>query len=89
MKQLDNLKSWLNSCDIRYTEGVQSLNWQSILSVIREDPEEFFETGGWSFLGNENESQEEDDEDLEKEEDEDFEEETQESDEYSDSESVV
>ena len=27
MTMLDHVKEWLNSCDIKYTEGVQSLNW--------------------------------------------------------------
>ena len=36
--------------DIRYTEGVQSLNWPKIIKTVTEDPEGFFEDGGWSFL---------------------------------------
>ena len=39
-----------SSCDIRYTEGVQSLNWAKIMKTITDDPEAFFETGGWTFL---------------------------------------
>ena len=39
-----------SSCDIRYTEGVQSLNWAKIMNTITDDPEAFFETGGWTFL---------------------------------------
>lgn len=39
-----------SSCDIRYTEGVQSLNWTKIMKTITDDPEDFFENGGWSFL---------------------------------------
>ncbi|KAK2708854.1 hypothetical protein QYM36_014471, partial [Artemia franciscana] len=50
MNMLDHVKEWLNSCDIRYTEGTQSLNWTKIMKTITEDPEGFFETGGWSFL---------------------------------------
>ena len=50
MTMLDHVKEWLNSCDIKYTEGLQSLNWTKIMKTIVEDPEEFFETGGWSFL---------------------------------------
>ena len=36
--------------DIRYTEGVQSLNWPKIIKTVMDDPEAFFEDGGWSFL---------------------------------------
>uniref|UniRef100_A0A8C5P0Y1 FACT complex subunit n=1 Tax=Jaculus jaculus TaxID=51337 RepID=A0A8C5P0Y1_JACJA len=38
------------SCDLKYTEGVQSLNWTKIMKTIVDDPEGFFEQGGWSFL---------------------------------------
>ncbi|OCT98054.1 hypothetical protein XELAEV_18010282mg [Xenopus laevis] len=50
MASLDPIKEWLNSCDIKYTEGVQSLNWTKIMKTIVDDPEGFFEQGGWSFL---------------------------------------
>ena len=39
-----------SSCDIRYSEGVQSLNWARIMKVIVDDPEAFFDDGGWKFL---------------------------------------
>jgi nucleosome binding factor SPN SPT16 subunit len=47
---LDSIKDWLNSCDIRYFEGIQSLNWNNIMRTIVKDPEAFFEDGGWNFL---------------------------------------
>ncbi|XP_017127199.1 FACT complex subunit spt16 isoform X2 [Drosophila elegans] len=50
MNMLDHVKEWLNSCDIRYSEGVQSLNWQKIMKTITDDPEGFFDQGGWTFL---------------------------------------
>ncbi|OCU01519.1 FACT complex subunit SPT16-like [Xenopus laevis] len=50
MASLDPIKEWLNSCDLKYTEGVQSLNWTKIMKTIVDDPEGFFEQGGWSFL---------------------------------------
>ncbi|XP_077975162.1 FACT complex subunit SPT16-like [Styela clava] len=50
MQSLDPIREWLNSCDIRYTDGVQSLNWAKILKTIVDDPEAFFDQGGWSFL---------------------------------------
>ncbi|UYV66618.1 SUPT16H [Cordylochernes scorpioides] len=68
MNMLDNVKDWLNQCDIRYTEGIQSLNWTKILKTITDDPEGFFDNGGWSFLdpdsdGEGVEDEEEDEED--------------------------
>uniref|UniRef100_A0A0K0G0W2 FACT complex subunit n=1 Tax=Strongyloides venezuelensis TaxID=75913 RepID=A0A0K0G0W2_STRVS len=48
--QLDSVKEWLHSCDIRYTEGIQSLKWSKIMKTIIDDPETFFDDGGWNFL---------------------------------------
>lgn len=50
MNQLDQIKEWLNSCDIKYTEGLQNFNWPKIMKTITDDPEGFFDQGGWSFL---------------------------------------
>ncbi|KAL3199650.1 hypothetical protein MRX96_001403 [Rhipicephalus microplus] len=58
MNMLDHVKEWLNSCDIRYTEGIQSLNWTKIMKTITDDPEGFFESGGWSFLDPESDGEE-------------------------------
>ncbi|KAL3860233.1 hypothetical protein ACJMK2_010387 [Sinanodonta woodiana] len=65
MNMLDHVKEWLNSCDIHYTEGVQSLNWTKIMKTITDDPEGFFDSGGWSFLSPESdvEAEEDDEED--------------------------
>ncbi|VDN50299.1 unnamed protein product [Dracunculus medinensis] len=64
MTSLDNVKEWLNSCDIYYSEGLQSLNWAKIMKTILEDPQEFFANGGWNFLSanSDNEDEEEDEE---------------------------
>ena len=50
MTSLDSVKDWLNSCDIKYSEGIQSLNWAKIMKTINDNPEDFFDNGGWSFL---------------------------------------
>ena len=50
MNMLDHVKDWLNNVDIKYTEGVQSLNWAKVMKTITDDPEGFFEGGGWNFL---------------------------------------
>ncbi|VDM37361.1 unnamed protein product [Toxocara canis] len=64
MTSLDNVKEWLNSCDIYYSEGIQSLNWAKIMKTILDDPEDFFQNGGWNFLAadSDNEDEEEDEE---------------------------
>ncbi|KAH8274963.1 hypothetical protein KR018_003444 [Drosophila ironensis] len=59
MNMLDHVKEWLNSCDIRYSEGVQSLNWQKIMKTITDDPDGFFDQGGWTFLDPESGSEDE------------------------------
>lgn len=67
MSSLDSIKEWFNSCDIKYTEGIQSLNWTKIMKTINDDPEGFFENGGWTFLesGSDNEEAGSGDEDSE------------------------
>eukprot|EP00118_Oscarella_pearsei_P025297 m.307942 g.307942 ORF g.307942 m.307942 type:complete len:566 (+) comp43069_c0_seq1:257-1954(+) len=62
MTSLDQVKDWLDSCDMKYTEGVQSLNWPKIMKTIAEDPEGFFENGGWTFLTPESSGEEDDEE---------------------------
>lgn len=69
MNMLDHVKEWLNSCDIRYTEGIQSLNWTKIMKTITDDPEGFFESGGWSFLDPDSDGEEGDDDDEDEEDD--------------------
>ncbi|KTW29590.1 chromatin-remodeling protein SPT16 [Pneumocystis jirovecii RU7] len=57
MSQLDNVKDWLDSVDIVYTEGVLNLNWATIMKTINDDPLAFFEEGGWAFLNNESDEE--------------------------------
>ena len=65
MTSIDAVKDWLNSCDIRYTEGLQSLNWQKIMKTITDNPEAFFEEGGWEFLQPDDDQNADDDEESE------------------------
>ncbi|XP_062583012.1 FACT complex subunit SPT16-like [Saccostrea cucullata] len=65
MNMLDHVKDWLNSCEVHYTEGIQSLNWAKIMKTITDDPEGFFDNGGWSFLEPESADEAEDDDDDE------------------------
>jgi len=45
------VKNWLDSVDIPMSEGPVNLNWGPIMKHINESPFEFFQGGGWSFLG--------------------------------------
>jgi len=49
--QLDDVKNWLDSVDIPLSVGPVNLNWGAIMKTINESPYEFFQQGGWSFLG--------------------------------------
>ncbi|KAI5983780.1 FACT complex subunit SPT16 [Pisolithus albus] len=49
--QLDDVKNWLDSVDIPMSEGPVNLNWGPVMKTINDDPYEFFQQGGWSFLG--------------------------------------
>ncbi|KAJ3477600.1 hypothetical protein NLG97_g8799 [Lecanicillium saksenae] len=73
---LDQVKDFLDSSDIAYSEGPLNLNWPTIMKTVTADTHQFFVDGGWSFLqadsddeGGEDESEEEsafevDDDDL-------------------------
>lgn len=49
-EQLDLIKQWADQMDILYTEGAMAINWNNILSTIREDFPSFLENGGWAFF---------------------------------------
>ncbi|XP_043281319.1 FACT complex subunit spt16 isoform X1 [Venturia canescens] len=87
MNMLDHVKEWLNSCDIRYSEGVQSLNWTKIMKTITDDPEGFFDSGGWTFLDPESDAENEEVDDEEEEEDDAYEPSDMDSEEESDDDS--
>lgn len=61
--------SHFSSCDIHYSEGVQSLNWTKIMKTITDDPVGFIENGGWTFLDPESDGEEARNEDSDDEED--------------------
>lgn len=47
---LDQVKDFLDSSDIAYTEGPLNLNWPTIMKTVNADTHQFFADGGWSFL---------------------------------------
>lgn len=63
MECLEMIKNWLDNVDILFSEGTINLNWNKIIQKIKKDPEEFINDGGWSFLMDENDEAEEDEED--------------------------
>ena len=40
-----------SSVEIPLSEGPVNLNWGPIMKTINDDPYDFFQQGGWSFLG--------------------------------------
>jgi nucleosome binding factor SPN SPT16 subunit len=40
-----------SSVDIPMSEGPVNLNWGPIMKHVNENPYEFFQGGGWTFLG--------------------------------------
>lgn len=40
-----------SSVDIPLTESGVNLNWSQIMKMINDHPHDFFQNGGWSFLG--------------------------------------
>ncbi|RDL37751.1 putative FACT complex subunit SPT16 [Venustampulla echinocandica] len=65
VESLENVKEWLDSVNIPFTEGPLNLNWPTIMKTVTADPHAFFEDGGWSFLSNETDEEDEDDEEEE------------------------
>lgn len=52
MIMLQNVADFLSSSvDIPLAEGPVNLNWGPIMKTINEDPYDFFQNGGWTFLG--------------------------------------
>jgi len=64
MEHLDNVKSWLDSCDIAFSEGPLNLNWTTIMKTVNEDPAQFFKDGGWKFLETESDDESEESESV-------------------------
>jgi len=61
-EHLDALKTWLDSCNIKFYEGPANLNWVQIMKQINETGiEGFYEDGGWKFLNMQASSDEEED----------------------------
>ena len=40
-----------SSCDVPISEGPVNLQWGQIMKTINDDPQAFYDLGGFSFLG--------------------------------------
>ncbi|KZF20719.1 transcription elongation complex subunit [Xylona heveae TC161] len=57
VESLENVKEWLDSVNIPFSEGPLNLNWGTIMKTVVADPHQFFVDGGWSFLAAESDSE--------------------------------
>ncbi|KAG9232590.1 FACT complex subunit-domain-containing protein [Amylocarpus encephaloides] len=60
VESLENVKEWLDSVNIPFTDGPLNLNWPTIMKTVVADPHAFFEDGGWGFLSNETDAEDDD-----------------------------
>src|SRR5690606_15305259 len=67
MESLENVKEWLDSSNIAFTEGPLNLNWPTIMKTVIADPHQFFADGGWSFLQIHSDDEDDDEEEEESE----------------------
>ena len=65
VESLEDVKEFLDSSDIAFSEGPLNLNWGVIMKTVTANTHQFFLDGGWGFLQNDS-----DDDDQEEEEEE-------------------
>ena len=64
MENLEMLKNWADENDIFFGEGLFNMNWQNVMSSIKDNPYNFVENGCWNILA-ENLSDDEEEEEEE------------------------
>jgi nucleosome binding factor SPN SPT16 subunit len=62
VESLENVKEWIDSVGIPFSEGPLNLNWPTIMKTVTADPHAFFADGGWSFLATESDEEGDDEE---------------------------
>jgi nucleosome binding factor SPN SPT16 subunit len=62
VESLENVKEWLDSVNIPFSEGPLNLNWPTIMKTVTADSHAFFVDGGWSFLATESDEEDADEE---------------------------
>ena len=60
VESLENVKEWLDSVNIPFSEGPLNLNWPTIMKTVTADTHQFFVDGGWSFLQTETDDEDDD-----------------------------
>lgn len=65
VEMLENVKDWLDSVNIAFTEGPLNLNWMQIMKTVTSDPHQFFADGGWKFLSTDTDDEDDQEEDEE------------------------
>lgn len=50
VESLEDVKEFLDSSDIAFSEGPLNLNWQTIMKTVTADTHQFFADGGWAVL---------------------------------------
>lgn len=65
VENLEQVKDWLDSVNIPFSEGPLNLNWSTIMKTVTSDPHQFFVDGGWSVLGVDSDDEGSDDEEEE------------------------
>ncbi|EPE03114.1 fact complex subunit spt-16 [Ophiostoma piceae UAMH 11346] len=57
VESLEDVKEFLDSSDIAFSEGPLNLNWPTIMKTVTADTHQFFADGGWGFLQNESDDE--------------------------------
>ncbi|EAQ92455.1 hypothetical protein CHGG_00690 [Chaetomium globosum CBS 148.51] len=57
VESLEDVKEFLDSSDLSYSEGPLNLNWSVIMKTVTADPHQFFVDGGWGFLQNDSDDE--------------------------------
>lgn len=65
---LESIKEWLDSCEVKHYTGPQNVNWKKLMKEVLADPRGFWEEGGWSTLEAEESEEEAENEEVEVEE---------------------
>ncbi|KAH6630963.1 FACT complex subunit-domain-containing protein [Chaetomium sp. MPI-SDFR-AT-0129] len=57
VESLEDVKEFLDSSDLAYSEGPLNLNWSVIMKTVTANPHQFFVDGGWGFLQNDSDDE--------------------------------
>lgn len=57
VESLEDVKEFLDSSDIAFSEGPLNLNWSVIMKTVTANTHQFFVDGGWGFLQNESDDE--------------------------------